>query len=98
MFKNNEDLILFLKLVDKKGNLLHIKNRGYTYFEISKLMQWTIEKNYAKMKQSQLILTYLGKEKILQLSKIKSNAIWIAPQLEYKIEKIGIYDIYIPNK
>jgi hypothetical protein len=96
----DEVCLLFLKIVKYNGNLSPLTNLGYDYPQISELITNSMRENLAENKNGRLILTPLGENEILRLSKVlnKKKNSWIEPKIDARIEKINENTIYLPNR
>lgn len=92
--------LLFLKILKYNGDLLPLINLGYNYCSISELLTDLINGGLAENIQGRLILTELGNNEILKLSKElnKKKNDWIEPKIDAKIQIIDENFIYLPNK
>lgn len=95
---DDKDFFIFLFLVKKNGNLSLMVSEEITYSRISEILNYALENDYVQRKHNKLIITEKGLKFISMKGKVKNNKFHIISQLNYKIEKKDIFDIYIPYK
>ncbi|SDF84902.1 hypothetical protein SAMN04488689_107210 [Paenibacillus sp. cl6col] len=96
----DEDLVLLLQLLKRNGNIQSLHKQGYQYSQIANLINFVIEKNLAYYTDTGLTLSNEGEEALLLFNRNlrrKNSEAMISPQAEYKISKIGKYEIYLPS-
>lgn len=89
---------MLLKLLSTEGNVDSLEKAGYQYAQIASAYSQIINEQLIIMDERQkFILSDIGLEEMQRLAnKIKDEAIWkIEPYVEYKIEKMDKYDIFI---
>lgn len=97
MVIKKEELPLFFKLIKDQGDMSNLILRGYTYTDIMDTIEWTIQQRYVRMNRSKLIITDEGETYLLKESENKKKNL-ILPRKDCQISKIGLFDIYIPDK
>lgn len=89
---------MLLKILSVEGNVDSLEKAGYQYAQIASAYSQIInEKLVVINDKNEFVLSDLGKQEMEKLSnKIKDETIWkIDPYIEYKIEKMNKYDIFI---
>ena len=89
---------MLLKILSTEGNVDALEKAGYQYAQIASAYSQIINERLVVIDDNQrFVLSDKGKKEMERLAeKIKNEAIWkIEPYIEYKIEKMDIYDIFI---
>lgn len=94
---NKEEFLLFLKLIKKKKNLGVFTILEYSYSDIVKTIEECEKNGYIRKCGYEYIVTPFGEKKVIELQNNKSKLI-ILPRKDKKIEKLGLFDIYVPDK
>lgn len=95
---SESNLILLLQLINAGANVDALLRRGLQYIQIADLIFEAKSREFVVDSDTNLALTPLGLEKIRDgktLLNIKGN--WISPLDEFRIERIAIDEVYIPN-
>lgn len=75
---------------------------GLTYSQIAKLIKEATEQEYIESDEKfRLKLTQSGEEKYIELTKKvfpDVNKTWLYPNEEYRIDKMDIFDVYLPKR
>ena len=94
-------LTLLLQLVHSNAGVDPLSKQGLTYLQIAKLTKKAIEDGLIEIIDSGWSLTDLGLEK-MRLSessgKPRKDGGWISPEIQSRIEKYSLFDIYLPHK
>ncbi|GEC88146.1 hypothetical protein [Brevibacillus brevis] len=94
-------MILILQLVKNNGSVDRLLNLGLEYSQIARCLSFIKEEGFAEGTESGLVLSEKGKAKLKELNKKfdrSKSAEWISPLDEFKLDKVGIYEIYLPSK
>lgn len=98
---NDEDFILLLQVIKKKGNIENLRKQGYQYSQIAQIINYVLEKGYVLYSNQGLLLSEDGEEILTLFNKKlnrKKSESFISPQKEYLLStKKSIFDIYLPN-
>lgn len=89
---------MLLKILDSGGNVDSLEKAGYQYAAIANAYSQIInEKLIVPDENFKFVLSEEGYNQMMELSEIiNKNGYWkIEPYVEYKINKIGKYDIFI---
>lgn len=95
---NDRIKYMLLKILNTNGNIVNIEKAGYQYAQIASAYSEIInEKLVVPNEKLQFVLSQNGKDELKKLAKIiNENGKWkIEPFIEYKIEKMDKYDIFI---
>lgn len=98
MSKTN--IILLLQLIYAGGDVNSLLQRGLQFSQIAALITQAEEKKYILEKENELKLTDLGlieMRKELPSNKIRKDGGWISPLDEYRVEKLDVYEVYLPS-
>jgi len=98
---NNNILLKLLIIVSRNASLQLIIDQGYTYSQISILINELIEIGYVNYNNDVLTISEEGNRKLLELysdMKIHNSQQWILPQEKYIKEKLSKYDIIFPKE
>ena len=89
---------LLLHLIDSGSGIEPLLNRGMTYSQIAELVNVAIRDGYISKTAKELTITEKGVDRLntLESGKISSNAGWITPEVESRIDKIDVDDVYLP--
>lgn len=90
--------MLLLKILDDNGNITNLEKAGYQYVTIAKEYSKLINEELVILNQKlQFVLSEKGKIELESLKeKINKNGYWKIDAFDkYKVDKIGIYDIFI---
>jgi hypothetical protein len=91
---------LLLALIAGNSSLSKLVDEGLTYDQIAELIETTIRRNLVVEYGTELRLTVTGEQirlKYLSLPGKRGGKDWIRPLEEYRIDKIGIDDVYLPS-
>jgi len=94
-------LIKFLQIVSGNGNIVNLLNEGLEYAQIASLISTSLRDGFINRDSDGLILTSEGKQKINELNHCMGNTNsnkWISHLEIYKIDKLDIFDVYLPKK
>lgn len=89
---------VLLKVLNTNGNIDNIEKAGYQYAQIASAYSEIINENLVVPNEKlEFVLSEKGKVELKRLAEIiNKNGNWkIEPYVEYKIEKMGKYDIFI---
>lgn len=93
----DEELLLFLRTLEKNKSLSPFTSLNYSYSDIVKSIIECGKLGYIKIKRDGNEITLKGSEKIKELSSKKGKVI-LLPRNDVKIEKMELFDIYVPAK
>ncbi|MBI9110128.1 hypothetical protein [Maridesulfovibrio ferrireducens] len=92
---------LLLRLVKKSSSIEALLNQGLDYSQIFDLIGIAISLSYLKESTEGLTLTFEGNQ-FLQtngpMSKPRTDAGWIEPANDFRIDKIKVDETYIPKE
>ena len=96
-----EVTILILQIIKHNGNINYLECKGFSYAEIITLLRKLITEGYVESFIKRLKLTEKGENHIVSLNKkLKRSGLYkfVSPQLNKRINRIGIDEIYVPLK
>ena len=97
----NKQLLLYLNIIQTKGNILKLIHNGIRFKDIPNLTAEAIELSYLEYKDDKLVLSDAGK-KILEtenhLLKDRNHETWIEKEKSSMIPKIEEGFIFLPNQ
>lgn len=94
------NLILLLQLIYSSGEVNSLLQRGLHFSQIATLMSFAEDNGYITEEENRLKLTALGVEKMRtsqSSNKIRKDGGWVSPLEEYRIEKLQINEVYLPD-
>ena len=89
-----------MQLIYSSGEVNSLLQRGLHFSQIASLMSFAEDSGYITEEENQLKLTKLGIEKMrtnITSNKIRKDGGWISPLEEYRIEKLPINELYLPE-
>ena len=90
-------LILLLQLIYAGADVDALLRRGLQFSQIAGLIEQVVNNRFVEEIDGNLKLTELGLEKLRAGKKYySSRTVWISPLDEFRIEKIGNDDIFLP--
>lgn len=96
---NYSYMSLLLRIISEGSGIEPLLNKGLTYSQIAELTNAAIQEGFIINSENELKLTALGQKRFkrLESGKACSNGNWIIPETESKIDKMSIYDVYLPS-
>jgi predicted transcriptional regulator len=99
--KDNNVLLILLRIIKYDGSLEPIVGLGYEYVQIIQFLKDLEVDGFVKKEKGTLSLTDLGNTKMEELIKNlgKKNAeMWIEPEIHSRIMKLDEDDVYLPSQ
>ena len=92
---------LLLQIINAKADVNALLKRGVRYSQIAKLIADALSREFIREGEKGFEVTEKGIQKIradAESGVYRKDGGWITKEEESKIEKIDIYDIYLPSK
>ena len=89
------NLILLLQLIHAKGDVNELLRRGFTFAQISDLIDQAAEEGLVVEETEGLKLTEDGIEEV---NRLRQDGRWIQPRDDLRIAKLSPNEIYLPSE
>jgi len=94
----NEDIVEFLRILNRKGSVLKMRQLGYSFSEIAEFIEWLFKNVFLERVNGDVELTHKAHSFLADNKDKNNNGGIIIIKDNRKVEKIQPFDIYLPHK